>query len=65
MKESLAKYQDVYAAVREGYFSTVGCVHYTGEEMDGHVNYAKGAMGITSSTRRWSGRRSIRKSRRS
>jgi hypothetical protein len=46
LKESLMKYQDVYAAVREGYFSTVGCVHYTGEQMEGHLNYAKGAMGI-------------------
>jgi hypothetical protein len=46
LKASLMKYQDVYAAVREGYFSTVGCVHYSGEEMEGHVNYPKGAMGI-------------------
>lgn len=46
LRESLAKYKDVYAAVREGYFSTVGCVHYSGEKMDGHVEYQKGAMGV-------------------
>jgi hypothetical protein len=46
LRESLSKYQDVYTAVREGYFSTVGCVHYTGEKMEGHVEYAKGAMGV-------------------
>lgn len=46
LRQSLSKYQDVYTAVREGYFSTVGCVHYSGEKMEGHVEYAKGAMGI-------------------
>jgi hypothetical protein len=46
LRQTLSKYQDVYAAVREGYFSTVGCVHYSGEKMEGHVDYAKGAMGI-------------------
>jgi hypothetical protein len=46
LRQSLAKYQDVYAAVRDGYFSTVGCVHYKGEKIAGHMEYAKGAMGI-------------------
>jgi hypothetical protein len=46
LRESLAKYKDVYAAVRDGYFSTVGCVHYSGEKIPGHVEYADGAMGI-------------------
>lgn len=46
LRQSLAKYQDVYAAVHDGYFSTVGCVHYTGEKIDGHMEYPKGAMGI-------------------
>jgi hypothetical protein len=36
-KESLMKYQDVYAAVRDGYFPTVGCVHYSGEAMEGQA----------------------------
>jgi len=46
LRESLARYKDVYAAVRDGYFSTVGCVHYSGGKIPGHVEYAKGAMGI-------------------
>jgi hypothetical protein len=46
LRESLTKYQDVYTAVREGYFSTVGCVYYNGEKMEGHMEYPKGAMGI-------------------
>ena len=46
LRQSLAKYQDVYTAVREGYFSTVGCVHYDGHKMEGHVEYQKGAMGV-------------------
>jgi hypothetical protein len=46
LRESLLKYRDVYTAVRDGYFSTVGCVHYDGMKMDGHVEYQKGAMGI-------------------
>ncbi|MCI0430932.1 MAG: hypothetical protein L0210_10375 [Rhodospirillales bacterium] len=46
LRQSLAKYQDVYAAVRDGYFSTVGCVYYSGEKIDGHMDYANGSMGI-------------------
>ncbi|MEX2650461.1 MAG: hypothetical protein WD673_15755 [Alphaproteobacteria bacterium] len=46
LRKSLAKYQDIYAAVRDGYFSTVGCVHYSGETIEGHMDYAAGAMGI-------------------
>lgn len=46
LRQSLGKYQDVYTAVREGYYSTVGCVHYSGEKMEGHADYPKGAMGI-------------------
>jgi hypothetical protein len=46
LRQSLAKYQDVYTAVREGYYSTVGCVRYSGEKMEGHADYPKGAMGI-------------------
>jgi hypothetical protein len=46
LRQSLMKYQDVYTAVREGYYSTVGCVHYSGEKMEGHADYPKGAMGI-------------------
>lgn len=46
LRQSLLKYRDVYNAVRDGYFSTVGCIHYSGEKMEGHVEYAKGGMGI-------------------
>lgn len=28
VRAALAKYQDFQVAVRDGYFSTVGCVHY-------------------------------------
>lgn len=44
--KSMEKYQDPYVAVRDGYRSTVACVHYSGDKMDGHVHYDKGAMGI-------------------
>src|SRR5687768_2969104 len=46
LRQSLLKYRDVYTAIRDGYFSTVGCVHYDGMKMEGHVEYTKGAMGI-------------------
>ena len=46
LRQSLLKYRDVYTAVRDGYFSTVGCVHYDGMKMEGHVDYQKGGMGI-------------------
>jgi hypothetical protein len=46
LRQSLLKYRDVYAAIHDGYFSTVGCVHYDGMKMEGHVEYQKGAMGI-------------------
>jgi hypothetical protein len=46
MRKALSKYEDPYVAVRDLYLSTVGCVHYDGSTMEGHLNYAKGAMGI-------------------
>ncbi len=46
MRQGLAKYQDPYVAVRDLYLSTVGCVHYDGSTMEGHLNYAKGTMGV-------------------
>jgi hypothetical protein len=46
MRKALAKYEDPYVAVRDLYLSTVGCVHYDGSTMEGHLNYAKGAMGV-------------------
>ncbi len=46
LREALAKYKDPYVAVRDLYLSTVGCVHYDGMKMEGHMDYPKGAMGI-------------------
>ena len=46
IREALAKYKDPYVAVRDLYLSTVGCVHYDGMKMPGHMEYPKGGMGI-------------------
>ena len=46
LKKAMEKYKDVYAAVHDGYWSTVGCVHYDGKKMEGRVEYQKGAMGV-------------------
>ena len=46
LKKSLAKYEDYTAAIRDLYLSTVGCVHYSGEKIEGAMDYPKGAMGI-------------------
>ena len=46
LRQALAKYEDPYVAVRDLYLSTVGCVHYSGEKIEGYMEYAKGAMGI-------------------
>jgi hypothetical protein len=45
-RKALAKYKDPYVAVRDLYLSTVGCVHYNGMKMEGHMDYPKGAMGV-------------------
>jgi len=46
LRKSLEKYQDYKVAVRDLCLSTVGCVHYSGEKIAGHMEYAKGAMGV-------------------
>jgi hypothetical protein len=46
VRQALAKYKDPYVAVRDLYLSTVGCVHYDGSKMEGHMDYPKGGMGI-------------------
>ena len=46
LRKSLEKYQDYKVAVRDLYLSTVGCVHYSGEKITGHMEYPKGAMGV-------------------
>ena len=46
LRKVMEKYQDPYAAVRDLYLSTVGCVHYSGEKIEGRMEYAKGGMGV-------------------
>jgi hypothetical protein len=47
VRAALDKYQDPYVAVRDGYFSTVGCVHFPKPTADGgRVVYPAGGMGI-------------------
>jgi hypothetical protein len=46
LRLSMEKYKDYRVAVRDLYLSTVGCVHYDGNNKEGHVEYAKGAMGV-------------------
>lgn len=46
MRQALAKYEDPFVAVRDLYLSTIGCVHYDGMKMEGHMDYPKGGMGI-------------------
>jgi hypothetical protein len=46
LREAMEKYKDYKVAVRDLYLSTVGCVHYSGEKMAGHMHYPKGAMGV-------------------
>lgn len=52
VKAALDKYKDPVAAVRDGYFSTLGCVDYPAGGMDhgqmasGTMQYKPGAMGV-------------------
>jgi len=47
VRAALQKYQDPYVAVRDGYFSTVGCVHFPQTAGGaGRVPYPPGGMGI-------------------
>jgi hypothetical protein len=46
LRQAMEKYKDYRVAVRDLYLSTVGCVHYDGTKHEGHVEYAKGAMGV-------------------
>jgi hypothetical protein len=46
LRQAMEKYQDPYVAVRDLYLSTVGCVHYSGEKMEGRMEYPKGGMGV-------------------
>jgi hypothetical protein len=42
----LEKYRDPVVAVRDGYFSTLGCIEYPRPGGHGQVGYRPGAMGI-------------------
>lgn len=46
LRQVLSKYDDFKTAVRDLYLSTEGCVYYSGEKMEGHMEYPKGAMGV-------------------
>jgi hypothetical protein len=46
LRKAMEKYKDYKVAVRDLYLSTVGCVHYSGEKIAGHMEYPKGAMGV-------------------
>lgn len=47
VKAALDKYKDPIAAVRDGYFSTVGCVDFpSGGTEHGAMEYKPGAMGV-------------------
>jgi hypothetical protein len=46
VRAALEKYQDPYVAVRDGYLSTIGCVHYAHAGGHGRLPYAAGGMGI-------------------
>lgn len=47
VRTALDKYQDPVVAVREGYFSTLGCVDYPeGGHGDGMMAYKPGGMGV-------------------
>jgi hypothetical protein len=46
LRASLEKYQDPVVAIRDGYFSTLGCIDYPRPGGTGRVAYQAGAMGI-------------------
>jgi hypothetical protein len=46
VRAALEKYQDPYVAVRDGYFSTLGCIEYPKAGGAGRVPYPAGGMGI-------------------
>jgi hypothetical protein len=46
VRAALEKYQDPYVAVRDGYLSTIGCVHYPKPGSAGQIAFPTGGMGI-------------------
>ena len=45
-RTALAKYSDPFAAVKDGYFSTLACMDFPNGMTDGSVEYPPGAMGV-------------------
>ena len=45
-RSALAKYADPYAAIRDGYFSTLACIEYPQGAMLGDERIAPGGMGV-------------------
>jgi len=45
-RAALAKYADPYAAIRDGYFSTLACIEYPQGAMLGDEHIAPGGMGV-------------------
>ena len=45
-RTALSKYSDPFAAVKDGYFSTLACMDFPNGATDGTVEYPPGAMGV-------------------
>jgi hypothetical protein len=46
VRAALKKYEDPYVAIRDGYFSTLGCIVIAKPGAPGHVAYKPGGMGV-------------------
>jgi hypothetical protein len=46
VRAALERFQDPYAALREGYFSTLGCLEFPGGGAEGEMEYMPGGMGV-------------------
>lgn len=45
-RAALDKYKDPFAAIKDGYFSTLACIDFPTGAVDGPVEYPPGAMGV-------------------
>ena len=45
-KTALSKYNDPFVAIKDGYFSTLGCIDFPRGAKDGPIEYPPGAMGV-------------------
>jgi len=45
-RAALEKYKDPFAAIKDGYFSTLACVDFPKGAKDGPIEYPPGAMGV-------------------